>query len=261
MFLGAMVTLLLVLQWTQSASAQEAWDYGGNGIGVSDHAPGVPGSPGGGPPSVGPDGGERYYAFWTLGWSDAGWCRLRRYTTDPALAAAYNYGDHRQFAAGNAQGNASECPADAQPAVTALPTPDVLAQDFWDVRLLPTPTLHMSPDYAVTGKPVYLEIGGDQRLHFDVANPIGPAIAIDTTSRYVIDWGDGTVETSTSRGGPWPDGDLTHVYTTSADARTIRVAQHWSATWQAGAAQGTLESLQTAATLTFRVTQVQAVRS
>lgn len=260
--LGCVALALVLAQWRDPLRAEVgAWAIDHVGIGVSDHAPGVPGTPGGTAPAAGV-AGVQYYAFWTLGWSDAGWCRVRRYTTDPDLAAAYNYGLQHEFANGNAHGSAGECPATPQaPNPTAPPTPDQLAQDFWDVRLLPAPTLTMSPDYAVTGKPVYLQVGGDQSLHFDVANPIGAGIAIDTSSRYVVDWGDGAVETTTSRGGPWPNGDLTHTYTTTAEARTIRVAQHWSAAWRSGDAQGTLETLQTSAVLTFRVTQVQAVRN
>jgi hypothetical protein len=186
---------------------------------------------------------------------------MRRVTTDPNLAAAYTYALHRQFAAGNAPGNADVCPPGtpvAPPGTVA--SPDQVARDFWDVRLLPRPTLRMAPDYAVTGKRAYLQIDSDRSRHFDVPNPLGPPISIEAISRYVVDWGDGTVETTTSAGGPWPDGDLTHVYTTSAPARTIRVAQQWSATWAAGGQQGVLDNLLTSGTLTFRVTQVQAVR-
>jgi hypothetical protein len=175
------------------------------------------------------------------------------------LAAAYAFALQRQFAGGNAAGSAAECP----PGVVALApvvTPDQLAEAFWDVRLLPPPTMSMSPDYAVTGKPVYLQIGGDQSRHFDVPNPVGAPIAIEASSRYVVDWGDGTVEGTTSRGGAWPDGDLTHVYTTSSPRQTIKVGQQWSATWRAGPQSGALENLRTDGSLTFRVTQVQAVR-
>ena len=120
----------------------------------------------------------------------------------------------------------------------------------------------MSPDYAITGKPVYLQITGDQTRQFDVPNPFGPPITIEATSRYVVDWGDGQPPTATtSTGGPWPSGDLTHAYATATEARTITVAQHWSATWRAGDQQGTLDTLRTDGALTFRVTQVQAVRN
>lgn len=246
-----------------SARAVEAWAIDRNGIAITDHASGEPGGLGDvGPPGGGGGGGVRYYPYWTVGWAGDRFCRQLRYTTDPDLAEAYNFGAHRQFAGGNALGNADFCPTGPGSPVApiAAPTPEQIARDFWAVRILPAPTLHMSPDYAVTGKTVYLEIGGEQRKRFDVPNPVGPGIVIETTSRYVIDWGDGTTTTTASQGGPWPHGDVTHVYTTSAATRTIRVSQQWSATWQAGGQQGALDTLRTDGALTFRVTQVQAVR-
>ena len=81
------------------------------------------------------------------------------------------------------------------------------------------------------------------------------------TSRYVVDWGDGTVTETTSQGGPYPNGDVTHVYGDQADSITIRVQQRWSATWSAGGPPAALDPLQTAAALSFRVVQVQAVRN
>src|SRR5919109_894506 len=77
------------------------------------------------------------------------------------------------------------------------------------------------------------------------------------------DWADGTPPTTTtSRGGPWPDGDVTHVYTDAHTAVTIRVVQLWSATWTAGpTAAGTLEQLRTEGELTIRVDQLQPVRN
>lgn len=244
----------------ETAAGVTAWQYSGDGVAVRDHV-------GGGAPNAVADGSHdastprALYSYWRVGWNGDLFCRERRVTTDPDLAAAWNYALQRQFAGGNAEGNAAACPEGAVEALAAMPTPDELARDFWDVRILPAPTLTMAPDYAVTGKRVYLEITGEQRKHFDIPNPIGPAIGIDTTSRYIVDWGDGTVESTASQGGSWPDGDVTHVYTTSAPARTIRVQQQWSATWRAGDQQGALDNLQTSATLTFRVTQVQAVRS
>jgi hypothetical protein len=255
LLLATLTTLAVASLSAVPVGAVEGWNYGGNGIGVSDHQPGDAG--GSGNASAG-GSAPRLYVYWSIGWTDAGFCRQRHVTTDPDLAAAYNYALQQQLAAANAQGGTALCPAGI-PAAPA-PTPDLLAQDFWDVRILPVPKPTMSPNYAVTGKAVYLQIDGERAKRFEVPDPFGPPIAIEATSRYVVDWGDGTVETTTSSGGAWPDGDVTHVYTTSAESRTIRVAQQWSATWQAGPQQGVLTNLQTAGALTFRVTQVQAVR-
>ncbi|MDQ1439230.1 MAG: hypothetical protein QOK43_2859 [Acidimicrobiaceae bacterium] len=259
------VVLLAVALWLTPArvAAVEAWQFDEGALAVHDHQPGDAGAPGGGGDGVSAGGGvgRSWFAYWTIGWTGDRFCRQRRVTTDPALADAYNFAFHRQFAGGNAAGNADLCPANVAVTPVLVPTPDQVARDFWDVRLLPAPTLRVVPDYAITGKPVYLEIEGDLSRHFDVPDPLGPPIAIDATSHYVVDWGDGTVQRTTSHGGPWPDGDLTHVYTTSHPGRVLRVTQEWSAAWRAGDQQGTLDMLQTQGGLTLPVTQVQAVRS
>lgn len=247
----------LVMLCEAPALAVEGWKLDDDTVAVRDQRAGEEGSASPG----GATGGSEVplYVYWKVGWTDAGFCRERHVTTDQGLAEAYAYALQRQLAAANASGNTNPCPP-GTPTVPVL-TPDLLARDFWDVRILPKPALRIAPDYAVTGKPVYLQIVTEQAKRFDVPDPLGPPIGIEATSRFVVDWGDGTVEETTTLGGPWPDGDLTHVYTTSSDATTIRVTQRWSASWRAGAQQGTLDTLQTDGAVTFRVTQVQAVRS
>src|SRR5581483_10567136 len=122
--------------------------------------------------------------------------------------------------------------------------------------------LTIVPGYGITWKPVYLQTTSDQTRHFDVPDPLGPPVAIEATSDYIVDWGDGTPpETTTTRGGAWPTGTLTHVYTTTNATQVVHVTERWSATWSAGEQRGTLQNLRTESTLTFRVTQVQAVRN
>jgi hypothetical protein len=152
----------------------------------------------------------------------------------------------------------------------APPTPDEqVAADAWQhVENLPRPTLSLQPDgYAITGKKAYLQIHGPQTWTRTIDNPIGDDVVITATSEYVIDWGDPTDEashhhTTTSQGGPYPDGDVTHVYVERSERTTITVTQRWSATWQAGARTGTLQQLSTTADppLTIEVRDLQAVR-
>jgi hypothetical protein len=257
----AVVAAVLALTSAQAARSDvQAWESGVGGIGVSDHQAGDVVEPGATAAPAGGGVAPTYYSYWMIGWAGDRFCRVRHVTTDPVLAAAYNFALHRDFAAANAPGGAAECPAGPVQAAPSAPPPDVLARDFWDVRLLPHPTLKIDPDYAVTGKRVYLQIAGERTKHFDVSDPLGPVIGIDATSTYVVDWGDGTSDTTTSSGGPWPDGDVSHVYTTANPSQTITVAQQWSATWQAGGQQGALNGLRTDGSLTFRVVEVQAVR-
>lgn len=138
---------------------------------------------------------------------------------------------------------------------------DELARGFWEVRVLPAPTLDVVPGYALTGKPVYLQIAGPRQRRFDVDNPIGTDVAITATSRYLVEWGDGTTTATSSQGGPWPGGDVTHTYTRAAPAVTVTVTQLWEASWSAGAAAGDLAGLRTSSTLTLPVRQLQAVRN
>jgi hypothetical protein len=237
------------------AVAAEQVQGGSNGrIDITDHAAGSEGAA----PVAGP--GRRVFAYWRLVPTAQGFCRERRHTTDEALARAYDYLFERR----GAEANGADF-ADCTPEDTSAPTPDPgrLARDFWDVRRLPSPVPEVVPDWAVVGKRVYLRIGGPPATSFEVPNPIGAPVTIDATSRYLVDWGDGTPPTTTtSRGGPWPDGDVTHVYTDAHTAVTIRVVQLWSATWTAGpTAAGTLEQLRTEGELTIRVDQLQPVRN
>lgn len=90
----------------------------------------------------------------------------------------------------------------------------------------PTP-LSVQPDARpVTGLRSFLTIGGDA----EVAIPcLGETIV--ATPRYVVTWGDGSEPTSTStQGGPFPDGDLTHVYT-HAGPVTLQVDAYWTGRW------------------------------
>ena len=253
-----LIVIVLIFSWAP-ARAQSQVVGGSNGrIDVTDSNPGVPGAPA----ERGGGGGDRQvYSYWAVSYVAGGFCRERRYTYDQAEAAAYNYAYRREAAEANGVPQLAECPTDA--GAPAPPTPEQLARDFWATRQLPSPSLDITPDYAVSGKQVYLQITGPKATTFHVDNPLGPAVDISATSRYVVDWGDGTPPTTTnSQGGPWPDGDVTHVYDRAAGTVTIRVTQRWSATWTAEAGpSGTLDDLQTGSTLTLRVEQVQPVRN
>lgn len=192
------------------------------------------------------------WSFWIYNYIDGVFCRQRVTTRSAARAEGL-----KSYAT---QADLPDCatPPRAQP----RPGPDDAARKFWEVRILPKPALEVVPGYALTGKPVYLQIHGDPARAFDVDNPLGDDVTISASSTYEIDWGDHSPTTRTSsQGGPWPNGDVTHTYVNVTPGTTITVTQRWSATWRAGASGGQLDGLQTTGTLTFPVTQLQAVRN
>ena len=156
----------------------------------------------------------------------------------------------------------ANCPDEA----VDVPSARQIAAEVWQhVEDLPVPSLSVQPDFGVTGKPVYLQIAGANTWSRTIDNPIGDDVVITATSDYVIDWGDPTypkTDTTTSQGGTYPDGDVTHVYTHKTPRTEIRVTQRWTARWRAGAATGTLGQLTTsAAPLPIEVRDLQAVRT
>jgi hypothetical protein len=148
-------------------------------------------------------------------------------------------------------------------AVAGTPSAAGAAAQVWrDGVHLDPPTLTIRPGWAVTGKPAFLEIGGDRTLNrpFHV---FGYDIAIAAGSTYDVDWGDGTTATGlTTQGGPWPDGPLSHVYERAA-LHTVTVVQRWTADWSIGPNnRGRIANqLLTRTTLALETRQVQAVRS
>lgn len=129
------------------------------------------------------------------------------------------------------------------------------------VRPPPPTPLAVAPGHVVTGLRSYLEIGGDPNPVETLPNPIGPAVTISMTPRYVVTWGDGASEETASQGVPWPGGagEITHVYSDEGEVSLV-VRAFWTGTWTAGGAGGTLPELPnpTTATLELPVEEYQA---
>jgi hypothetical protein len=69
--------------------------------------------------------------------------------------------------------------------------------------------------------------------------PAGARLTISATPTYVWSWGDGSLPLETaSVGGPYPDGDVTHVYT-APGGRTVTLTTRWSATFTVATGFGT----------------------
>ncbi|MGI8685581.1 MAG: hypothetical protein ACR2MO_10930 [Acidimicrobiales bacterium] len=145
------------------------------------------------------------------------------------------------------------------------PTPAQEAVTFWRIAgedLLPKPAPRIAPGYMLAGKLAYLEAGTQSTARFEHPTPLG-TLVIEATSRLMVDWGDGFGLTGphTGPGAPWPNGTITHFWTTAA-TYDVRVVQQWTGRWTLGAASGALDGLETQAVIDdFEVRQLQAVRN
>lgn len=138
--------------------------------------------------------------------------------------------------------------------------PETVAMGYWYRAVAPPPPtpLHVAHNKAVTGLPIYLEIGGDIPAIATFNTPIG-TLTFTMTPRYEVSWGDGAVTPTDSQGGPYPDGDVTHTYST-VGVRTITVDALWRATWTLAGDGGDFPELPdpTSDTLDLPVDEYQA---
>jgi hypothetical protein len=139
--------------------------------------------------------------------------------------------------------------------------PAVLAEVFWGEVLLPKPVPRIEPGWAMTGRLAYLETQAPMTQTFTRDTPLGP-LSITATGEFLVDWGDGTrTGPHADAGAPWPDGRITHGYTTVRTVDVV-VTEQWRATWTLGARTGTLTALNTQGTIPdLPVREVQAVRN
>ncbi|MGQ0521475.1 MAG: hypothetical protein ACT4PX_10050, partial [Actinomycetota bacterium] len=140
------------------------------------------------------------------------------------------------------------------------------AAAFWRIAgedLLPRPEPRIAPGFMLAGKLAYLEANTRPTARFEHPTPLG-LLVIEATSTLYVDWGDrtGLDGPHAGPGAPWPDGTITHSWST-ADRYDVRVVQRWSATWRlGGTAPAPLAGLATEGTIDgFEVRQLQAVRN
>ena len=148
----------------------------------------------------------------------------------------------------------------AGPAPQQQLSPQQIAASFIDTLTPPDFSPTVAPGWAITGKTAYLETRAQTAQAYAFDTPLG-GLAVQAIGRsFTVDWGDGTVQTYDSPGGPWPNGRVTHVYETEG-SRTIRVTEHWSATWSLAGQSGTVDGLRSTGTIPgLPVRQLQAQR-
>jgi hypothetical protein len=139
--------------------------------------------------------------------------------------------------------------------------PAALAAQLWQRQVRPPPPtpLAVDPGKALAGLRAYLEIGGEVPATQTIQTPIGPATFV-MTPRYVVSWGDGETTSTSSQGGPYPDGDVTHVYQVAEDL-TLTVDAYWRTTWTLAGQGGDLPELAvpTSGSLDLTIEERQAV--
>src|SRR5205823_3807153 len=100
-----------------------------------------------------------YVMYSVIGWMESGeYCLVTRYrsaTSGPTQSATAAY--LTSFAAANGGSKLPACPP--EPLALVQPGLDAVYR-FWRVENLARPIVSTHPDYAVTGRPLYLEIGG-----------------------------------------------------------------------------------------------------
>jgi len=149
------------------------------------------------------------------------------------------------------------CPGIQRPPAS----PSAIARQVVEEFLPAPPTPEIDPGYAIAGKTAYLETKGN--LHPPTqtrATPLGD-IDVTFTGQYRVDWGDGTTETFTTEGEPWPTGRITHTYT-HVGYYNVVVTIEWTARWRIATTTGEITNgLASVARIdNFEVRQLQAVR-
>lgn len=156
---------------------------------------------------------------------------------------------------------AAPCPSQAPPPgqLRPLVTPAMFARQYWEEVDLPKPAPEIDPGRAITGKLAYLETHGRVREIY-TSNTIFGVLEIVARGSYEVDWGDGqTSGPHAFEGKPWPEGRITHEYTT-VGSYDVQVTEKWTATWRMGTNSGILRELSTGGQITdFPVQQIQAV--
>jgi hypothetical protein len=271
--MGAIISSISGMQGSSDAASSNACYnnlFGGeiNCSGSSSSAPEVPASPpkparpSGVTTSPSPDATDTNGAPLPALGTDANGNECLYYTTDSAATTPAEERTLNQLIH-NLGETFGACPAavvGAPGAVPAPPNPVVYAQGFWNTTHLPVPAPSIPPGWAITGKPAYLVTDGTVAPPtYTYATPLG-TLTITATGSYTINWGDGSTSGPfDTEGLPYPNGNISHTYD-DVGTVTVTVDEAWTATWALDGAGGTLDQLQTQATVAnFQIRQIQAV--
>jgi len=150
------------------------------------------------------------------------------------------------------------------PPVAAAPDPEAVVIDVLERFPLPAPEPSIAPGRAITGLRAYLEPNLDAPVEAGrttwrgTRSTVLGEVAIVGVGRYVVDWGDEVTGPHTGPGGPYPNGNISHVWTTMG-TYDVGVTVEWDVAWRMGSATGSLTAATQGTIADFPVNQVQAV--
>ena len=168
--------------------------------------------------------------------------------------------EHEQLAAAEQRFIYEQAGIPACPDQAPLPSPEVVAAEIVRRMQLPIPQPRIEPGKMLVGLTSYLETGGRREFVHREDTVLGP-IVVTASAVVHVDWGDGTrTGPHHSLGGPYPTGDITHVYQDSGEYDIV-VDFEWVADWSVGGETGTIGTgLATTSTIKdFEIEERQAV--
>ncbi len=137
--------------------------------------------------------------------------------------------------------------------------PQQRALDYFNSLQMPVPQPTISAPQGICGVEHSLDLHIPARQSFHEPNtPFGP-LTLEVFGQFVVDWGDGTKDTYTTTGAPWPRSDIDHSWT-NRGIYNISVTANWRANWSYGGSSGTVSGLTTTGAISnWRVIELQAV--
>jgi hypothetical protein len=145
-------------------------------------------------------------------------------------------------------------------------TPAMEAAAFLERVGLPVPEPRIEPGRLPVGFESFLETDAPTTQTFTTDTPFGP-LTLTATAEIYVDWDDPHDDVAGFEGpysgepGPYPDGDITHVYQYDG-LYEVAVRYEWTATWSIGPVSGTIDGVETGGTYPapgFEVYSRQAV--
>ncbi|MGH9155508.1 MAG: hypothetical protein ACRD1K_06690 [Acidimicrobiales bacterium] len=148
--------------------------------------------------------------------------------------------------------------------VAGKPDPEEVAIEVLERFPLPAPRPYIAPGRAITGLRAFLEPNLDTPVVAGLATYSGTRETalgeqnLQAVATYMVDWGDERTGPHRGPGGPWPDGNLSYVWTDMGTYDVV-VTVNWQVAWRMGPDTGRLTVSTVGTIADFPVTQVQAV--